>query len=491
MNHFIIFLLFPMHELYCQNTGYSCTSVSDCNRRGCTASESKLYTGPAGNIYDNGAEIFYGCSCVSGGAKMFVSWNYRYNWYYDSNGQPWPDYSNPIVDGYETTRSFDRAYGSWLPSNLECNKCVHSERLYGYADYRMKASIQTLYNQGYLGLGPNGQVRDIEYCQYPQCTNMCDAGFVRDIWCVCQPCPSGYWCKNNDKFQCTTCVLPSVQNQPCVSTQDTVCLAPSSTQWIQEWAGTQYILDCIPRCEKGTYETRTCIGGLDGDRICSYCPAGFYCLGDRDANNVGLPLSVPSKMPIPCKKCSGPDGLGGGFIPDGNSCYNDKDMVCKSCKTCGPGQWAPAHSRCSIEYFESGSSVGYDNTCLNCIPSSCASNQYEQVPCTYWTQRVCAACLSGYYCDGKKQSICDAGYYCVNAVKYPCAPNSISADRATACTPCALGLVNNHNFTACVAPSGFYIDSTTGSLESCLPGKVYISNKIKSHEKTNTCFDFF
>ena len=488
MKHFIIFLFFYLHQLYCQNTGYSCTSVSDCNRRGCTASESKLYTGPSGNIYDNGAEIFYGCSCVAGGATQLVEYS-SFNGYYYSPDHPLA--YTMRLNGYEAVRSLDRSYGSWLPSNFECNKCVHSERFYGYVDYRTSSSIQALYNQGYAGLGPNGQVRDMEYCKYPDCTNVCDPGYVMDIWCVCQPCPSGYWCKDNLKYQCTTCVSPSVQNQPCLSTQDTVCLAPSSTQWIEVWAGQQYIWNCLRRCDRGTYETKTCVGGINGNRECALCPDGFYCLGDRDANNVDLPLTTPSKMPMKCKRCNGPDGNGGGSIPDGNSCYSDKDMVCKSCKTCGPSQWAPQDSRCSVIYEASGYAWGQDNICLNCIPSSCASNQYEQVPCTYWTQRVCASCLSGYYCNGVKQSMCDAGYYCVNAVKYPCAPNSISADKATACTPCPTGMVNNYNYTLCVAPSGFYYDSSTSSLQSCLPGKVYISNKIESHEKTNICFDFF
>lgn len=431
---------------------YSCTSVADCLFDQCRDGYRKDgLTGPSGNIYKNGPEKYYGCSCVSGASSLWVSWGST-----QLGGES---------DGYFITGRTLAAPGgttrTWLTSDIECNKCVHS-RLWGYVGISMSAGLQTAYPSDDLGSGPNGLIRRFYYCEPQPCTNVCSPGQFREetAFCTCSPCPTGYYCPNGIyKYKCTTCVLPYVQAfaGSCNSMQDTQCQVVLSNQYNDPIWGVQ---TCTMRCGRGYYETTPCT--VSTNRVCAYCNLGIdYCVGDRDATDtIPNALSIPSNPPRRRKVCpSGQFGTGG-------NAYTD--TVCTPCTQCTATQYTMDHysQRCGYitQYFVSTVNgnvvedldrpyqVYFDNYCRTCQTLCPAVNQFISTPCNYYSDIICSSCANGFLCNGTHQTFCPIGKYCIDNTVYNCPAYTYNnATGKTSCQSCPALTMSNSLFTECIA----------------------------------------
>ena len=218
-------------------------------------------------------------------------------------------------------------------------------------------------------------------------------------------------------------------------------------------------------------------GGLDPG-VCEQCPAGTYSIGDAwnctacrppcsdvgsvDSTQDSLPScsvdeceATASELGVPFSIQSSSNGAPAGCIQytDGRvifveTCLGDVNCGTSSCNGCSVLECNSSCSSSTYGCCVDGTTPKDDSSGTNCPPLVCSVCEYESVPCTVKSDRVCSPCSSlpdcgeGYYrkgCSGVNPGVCSLCQPCQRGFQR----HNCTGLNPGVCAPCPAGYYNS------------------------------------------------
>lgn len=337
------------------------------------------------------------------------------------------------------------------------------------------------------------------------CPPSCSSGqyiLKRSDDCICDSCPSGRFCTNNQitgtcaagtysgvgQSVCTNCnagtygiATGSITSNDCLK-----CVAGKYST-----TGSTVCLNCIA----GTFSTGT---GIPSSTICSSCNPGTFSTA-IGANDPGVCITCNTTSACP----------GGSTIVNclSGSTYCD-GITAKNCTVCGAGKYQTVPCTITQDTFCSdclSNSYCTGGTAITNCTSVCLPGTYQTVACTSSTNRVCTACEPTFYCLGNTAKTsctlpCAANQYemlpCTSTSNRVCAacPTDSTCNGITA--TCNVGTFNTlPNTTKEVScrkcPAGSYLTgsgiSSYTSCTRCAPGAYTLTDGATSASSCISC----
>jgi hypothetical protein len=221
-------------------------------------------------------------------------------------------------------------------------------------------------------------------------------------------------------------------------------------------------------CAPGRYPISSCTS--TSDTVCESCPKGSFCVGGSSnpvqcptgtfASSTGMSACVACNMAISCPM--------GQYL--GSYCTRQSDNLCLECPInfyCVGGSNMPQFCSQGTHAPVSGMSE-----CASCTSSAqCDPGTYYASSCpTFSTQKICAKCKVGSYCQGgfNPPIMCSPGSYAPTSGLSKCTSCSTSTYSvifgASACTQCALTTVIGTYRLGCGGDKvGVIVNCTNGS----------------------------
>jgi len=304
---------------------------------------------------------------------------------------------------------------------------------------------------------------------YDGCCNTCNQGFlVTDMGCNCTS-SCGMSSYQNSNGQCVNCPLECQLCYWNTSINNVVCTQCSATKYLLDWKITACD-DCPPTNTANVYSASASYYQYTqngGNQYCGVCPSS--CITCNSLYN--------------CTQCVSNSYLYNesgnfscvGVCPDGT--YLDQGS-CRPCTVANCSKCAQVNqctqclnlylyvntcvSTCPDSYYLSTS----DNTCKSCNDGNCKNCINNGQDCN-----VCIG--TNVFLNGACVSSCGSGYYLNGLSCAKCMDSCLACNSSTNCTTCN-NSANKYNYLSngvytCESPStGFYVDSITFILETCM-----------------------